>query len=480
MNANRQDYDLIMVGTGFASTFFLKKYLEKSADNVKVLVLERGFPFMRKDRLGFLQGKKTPDPRFDNDPESYIVNETPDKHWLFTVGHGGSSNCWYACTPRFMPADFKLKSKYGVGEDWPLDYDELDPFYTEVETLMDISGPAETPFPKKSSYPLPPHQFTTVDKVLKQKYGSLYISQPTGRASRAVKARNACCANATCSVCPVDAKFTIENSGFGVYEDPRVELKYDARVFALDLKGSVAERVHYREGEKDYIVAADVIALGANALFNANILLNSGDGHPLTGKGLGEQYGMDVVVHLKDFANVGGSTWVNANGYMLYDGEHRREFAACLIESNNAPYIRVERGKWRNLATFRMIFEDLPQNRNYVARSEDLFKPVTHFEGISEYTTRAVKNMKEKLPALLDCLPVEEIKYMDPFKTEAHILGTTRMHADPSLGVVDKHQVHHRYRNLFVLGGGSFTTFSPNNPTLTISALSLYSAEKLF
>jgi choline dehydrogenase-like flavoprotein len=69
---------------------------------------------------------------------------------------------------------------------------------------------------------------------------------------------------------------------------------------------------------------------------------------------------------------------------------------------------------------------------------------------------------------------------MDPFESEAHILGTTRMHSDPNLGVTDKHLIHHHYRNLFVLGSGSFTTFTPNNPTLTLSALSLYSADKSF
>jgi choline dehydrogenase-like flavoprotein len=47
-------------------------------------------------------------------------------------------------------------------------------------------------------------------------------------------------------------------------------------------------------------------------------------------------------------------------------------------------------------------------------------------------------------------------------------------------GVVDKHLIHHKYRNLFVLGSGSFTTYTPTNPTLTLSALSLYAADKSF
>jgi choline dehydrogenase-like flavoprotein len=475
----RDKYDLIVAGTGFASTFFLKKYLSKVKDT-RVLVLERGHVFAHKERTMALRGEEVTTAKQNPTSHDAIINKTPEKHWLFTIGFGGSSNCWYACTPRFLPSDFKMKTLYGVGEDWPLTYDDLDDYYTEVETLMQISGPDDTPFPRKSPYPLPPHKFTTVDKILKTKYGKLYINQPTGRASQATERRNACCASAVCSVCPVNAKFTIENSGFSVYEDPRVEVIYGAQVFGLELQHDQVRKVNFMKDGRENSVVGDIVALGTHAIFNASILLNSGDSHPLVGKGLGEQFGFDTVVYLKDLKNVGGSTWVNANGYMLYDGEHRKDYAACLMESNNAPYIRIESGKWRHLATFRLIFEDLPQETNYVAKGEDPLKPEVHFTGISDYTKRAVKMAKEKLPDILSCLSVEEMKFMEPFKSEAHIMGTTRMSNDPQKGVVDKHLIHHRYRNLFVLGSGAFTTFTPNNPTLTLSALSLHAADKSF
>lgn len=475
-----QHYDLVVVGTGFASTFFLFQYLRKAGKNAKVLVLERGYLFSQADRRRHLAGNETPSAKLNPGPNQSFVNKNDDKHWVFTLGFGGSSNCWYGCTPRFLPADFRLKTLYGVGQDWPIQYDELEPYYTSVEKLMDIAGPDQTPFAKSERYPLPPHRFSTVDKLLKKEYGNLYISQPTARASRPVNGRNTCCASAVCSVCPVNAKFTIENSNLGVYEDPRVELLYGAHVHSLDLTGDKADKVNFVHDDLEQSVRGEVIALGANAIFNANILLNSGDSSPFTGKGLGEQLGLDALVYLEGLDNVGGSTWVNANGYMLYDGDHRREYAACLMESNNAPFLRLESGRWRQLATFRMIFEDLPQDKNVVKPGKDRFKPEAHFKGHSEYATKAVDRMKEKLPAVLKCLPVEKIEYKEPYKTEAHILGTTRMSKDATSGVVDKHLIHHHYRNLFVLGSGSFTSFTPNNPTLTLSALSLLSADRSF
>lgn len=473
-------YDLIVAGTGFASTFFLYKYLAKAPANAKILVLERGHLYPHADRLKDLRGEQSGKAKLNQNHGESFVNKNPDKHWPFTLGFGGSSNCWYGCTPRFLPSDFKMKTKYGVAEDWPIQYDELEAYYSEVEDLMQISGPEDTPFPKNSKYPLPPHTFSTVDKLLNKKYGNQWISQATARASRAVGKRNACCVSASCSVCPVSAKFTIENSGLNVYEDPRVELFYGAMVQRLDLEQDRARKVYFIKDGKEQSFSADVFALGANAIFNANILLNSGDRHPLSGKGLGEQLGFDAVVHLDNMENVGGSTWVTANGYMLYDGDHRKDFAACLMESNNAPYLRLEKGKWRHVATFRMIFEDLPQEENTVRVGTDPLKPEVSFNKPSDYTLRAVRNLKDKLPKLLDVLPIEEIKYLEPYKTEAHILGTTRMHADPRKGVIDKHLLHHLYRNVFVLGSGSFTTFTPNNPTLTLSALSLHAADKSF
>jgi choline dehydrogenase-like flavoprotein len=474
-------YDLVVIGTGFASTFFLKKYLSKAPASAKVLVLERGYLYPHAERLKERRGEETPYAKLNIPYEDSYINNNPEKHWKFQPAFGGSSNCWYGCTPRFLPSDFKMKSLYGVANDWPIQYDELEAYYTEAEEAMSISGPSdETPFPRKGPYPQPPHEFTTVDKVLKKKYGKLYINQPTARARVQVNGRGTCCGSAVCQTCPVDAKFTIENSGIGVFEDSRVELLTGAPVLHLDLQQDRVNAVHFQKDGKDHKVSGEVVALGTNALFNANILLNSGDANKFTGRGLGEQFGLQTMVYLDGLANVGGSTWVNANGYMLYDGEHRKEYAACMMESSNYPYFRLERGKWRNIISFRMIFEDLPQERNYVATTADVLKPAVHFKGITEYTSKAVEKMKENLPGILSCLPVEKIEHLPPFDTEAHILGTARMSTSASDGVVDKNLIHHQYRNLFVLGGSSFTTFTPANPTLTISALSLHAADQSF
>ena len=476
------NYDLIVAGTSFAASFFLKKYLEKSPANVQVLVLERGQFEPQRDRIA--RAKKMP---FGQVPfvtstatGATYINENPDKPWIFDPSFGGSSNCWTGCTPRFMPNDFKLQSLYGVGMDWPISYDELEPYYCETEEIMSISGPEVTPYPMSKPYPLPAHKLNTVDHLLQKQHKELYISQPTARASKS-GTRNACCASSICHLCPVGAKFTIENGMMPLYADPRVTVRYNTQVISLDIQAGLAKGVLTLSEGKNKKFEGSAIALGANAIFNAHILLNSGDTNQHTGSNLSEQIGYYGYIHLHDLDNVGGSTIITANGFMLYDLPNRKEAASCLIENHNDTFVRAEPGKWRKIAKMKFIFEDLPNPLSRVRKGEQDHVPIVEYQGHNEYVNRGYDYMKKKLPDLLSSLPVEEILLdQNAQVSESHILGTTRMSADAATGVVDKHLLHHTYRNVFVLGGSTFPAISAANPTLTLSALSLWAADKSF
>jgi choline dehydrogenase-like flavoprotein len=486
MEGNRK-FDLVLVGTGFASSFFLKKYLEKTASNKKVLVLERGRFYAHKDRISTLRGNKPEYYQFLESHENTLINYTLQKPWVFDVNFGGSSNCWWGSTPRFMPNDFKLNTMYGRGQDWPISYQELEKYYGEAEEIMGVAGPSKTPYPRSSAYPLPAHALSTVDKKMQLAYGDNWISQPTARASVSHGNRNACCTNYSCSVCPVNAKFTIENTLINCYQDPRVEVQYGMQALYLEFEKSLAKSVVcasiYSDKTIDfptYTFDGEVIALGTNAIFNAHILLNSRDQNPFLGVGLCDQRGFYANMHI-DMDNVGGGTALTAHGYLQYDGDFRKEGASCLIENHNGPFIRNERGKWRKLARFKFVFEDLPQHENRVKASADFFKPIVQFKGHSHYVEAGRNRILTKMLEDFKPLPIEDIFVDDYYQnTESHLLSTVRMGKDISNSVVDKFQKHHRYRNLFVLGGSSFPTVAAANPSLTISALSLMSADQNF
>jgi len=476
-------YDLVLVGTSFASSFFLKKYLEKSSADTRVLVLERGefVPHQRRLENARVQpyGAVNYISSGGGGGPTYL-NDNPQKPWIFDPSFGGSSNCWTGCTPRFMPNDFRLKSTYKVGLDWSVQYEELEPYYCEAESIMAISGPGITPYPMSRAYPQPAHALSNIDRILQKDYGDLYISQPTARSSINGK-RNQCCTSAVCHLCPVQAKFTIENGLAEIYRDPRVEVSYHSQVFQLDTGNDLIHSVVYLKDHQEMRANGDAIALGANALFNPHILTNSGDTNPNTGHYLSEQVGFYCYLYLKDLENFGGSSIITANGFMLYDQVDRSQMAACLIENHNDIFVRYEHGKWRNIVKLKFVFEDIPQFDNVVGKSESAAIPNVHYGTHSDYVSRGYQNLKNRIESLFKSLPVEEI-YLDakPQPSESHILGTTRMHDDPAIGVVDKQLIHHQYRNLFVLGGSVFPAITPGNPTLTISALSLYAADKSF
>lgn len=483
-------YDLILVGTGFASSFFLKKYLEKAGPRKRILVIERGHFYSHPDRI---QAQKGNLPAYYNlleTHESTFINSTPAKPWMFDVNFGGSSNCWWACTPRFMPNDFQLQSLYGHGLNWPITYDELEPYYYEAEDIMNISGPDQTPFPKHKSYPLPAHALNDIDLRMQNIFGpTQWISQPSGRPSRNVGQRSMCCSSYICNLCPVDSKFSIENSLKYLYDDPRVELKFGLQVYAIEYQNNMAKTILAAPTNSDpnrfkcETFEGEVIALGANPIFNAHILLNSGDANPLTGAGLSEQKGIFANIYLKELDNVGGSSSITANGFMLYDGNFRKEHASCLIENHNRPtLIRNERGKWRKIVRFKFVFETLSDNNNRVAKSEHLFKPLIKYkEPVSNYVERAKISMSKQLEKIVSPLGPEAILLDDHYvSTECHVLSTVKMGSSIENSVVDKHLIHHKYRNLFVLGGSSFPTITAANPTLTISALSLMVADASF
>ncbi len=468
-----QHYDLIVVGAGFASSFFLLKYLQKARRDVRALVLERGPRYSHK-QVGENEAALA---RARRDS---FVNANSQKEWVFTLAFGGGSNCWWGVTPRMLPEDFETGSRYGVGVDWPVSYDQLEPYYGEAERIMSVSGPADAPFPRAEPYPQPPHNFNQPDRLLKRAFPDRFFNQPTARARLATPNRGMCCANGVCAHCPVDAKFTVVNELGYLYEDPRVTLASGARVDRVETEGGRAVGVAYTLGGQTAFARGDVIALGANALFNPFILARSGDRHPRLGKGLHEQVGVTVVADLENVSNFQGSTSITGHGYWLYDGARRRDRAAALVETYNIPAYRNVRGKWFNRMQLKVIFEDLPRDDCYVDLDPALDRPRAVYAGRSDYAQRGLDALDSDLQPVLAKLPVEDYAISKPLATEAHIVGGAVMGADPADSIVDDGLRHHRWRNVLALGSGAFPACTPANPTLTICALSLRAADRLF
>ena len=473
-------YDVIMVGTGFASSFFLMRYLERAAPTVRVLVLERG----NEDTKAWQLANRL---HTSIDPDSLVDNTTPEKEWYTSPGFGGNSKCWMGGTTRMMPGDFKLKSRYGVGLDWPVSYDDLEEHYSVVEEVMKVSGPADSPMPRSRPPPLVPHRFSDPDVLLKKQFPDGWYQMSTARASVATGTRGICCASGSCGLCPVDAKFTIQNGLAGIYKDARVTLVLRAEVQTVDAAAGVARGVNYLHEGRVNQDTADLIVLGASALFNPHILLRSGFTHPLIGRRLHEQMPVYATVDLKGVKCYNGSTVLSGLGYLFYEGEHRRDHAACMLETWSSPFayrpqnaLRLERGRYTERYMFGFLFDDIPSDDNTVTVStKNAAVARVQFDNFSDYAKRAAERIPQMIDKLAEALPIERVIETVQGTTAAHIQGTVVMGDDPATSVVDRHLVHHDYRNLLVLGSSAYPTASPAYPTLTVSALSLWAADHL-
>jgi choline dehydrogenase-like flavoprotein len=467
-------YDLIIVGSGPAASFFLLEALRHLPATARIAVLERG----SKNSLAWQISRRRSSPIAAD--STFVHSGNADKTWRFTLGYGGGTNCWWGGTHRFHPSDFRLNALYGQGRDWPISYDDVEPFYGETEAFMQVSGldrlreiPRSTPFPQ------PPHSLVLPDEILAHHYPEQIVPQPTARAREATANRPSCCASKVCNICPVDAKFTVLNEMDHVYRDPRVTLILGAEALTVETSAGTATGVRARQDGDERVLRGETVALAANAIFNPAILLRSGFEHPILGAGLGEQLVFGASVDLAGLNGYQGSTSFSGHGLMLYDGTHRKTAGACLFETGNTPVFRPTPGRWRERLNIKLSIEDIPQPHNRVTITKDDERPVAHFEGYSDYARRGMARATSELASVLENLPVERIEFRDAKAADGHIAGTTRMGSSPGESVVDDGMIHHTARNLLCLGSSVFTTMTAMNPTLTICALSLRAARKL-
>jgi choline dehydrogenase-like flavoprotein len=472
MRAER--FDVVVIGSGFGALFFVDGFLRKRPE-ARILILERG---AFHDHTWQLQHHRNS----AIDPLQTYRTPRGHKLWNFTIGLGGGTNCWYGQTPRFHPSDFQMRTRYGVGQDWPLSYNDLEPYYLRAETRMSVAGSADMAavLPRSGPFPQPAHKLTAVDEVMQRAQPEFHFPIATARASVGTRQRNPCCASARCSLCPVNAKFTFENGFADLRTHPGVEIRLGSEVQRLDVaNGTVNAAVYLNEG-REHRVTGELFVLGANAIHSPAILLRSGIDHPLTGLGIHEQVGYGVEVMLHGLDSLDGGTITTALNYSLYDGEFRKDYGGALIYFDNRwPYgLRKEYGRWRQLAPLMVVVEDLPQDANRVTVDDDGMPHVSH-ASVSQYAKLGIEQSLASLEKVLAPLPVEEVRFAGLRPTESHVQGSLRMGVDRAASVLDAKQVHHDVRNLVVVGSAVFPSGPCANPSLSVAALSLRSAELL-
>jgi glucose dehydrogenase len=216
--------DVIVIGAGIAGALTAA---ELARTGVKVVMLEAGprvdrAQAVEKNRMSPVRG--TPEAAYPDsvwaprptvvDLKGYYVQDGPE---LFASTYeriaGGTTWHWLGTALRLVPNDFRLRSKYGVGVDWPISYAELEPWYARAEGEIGVAG-VDSPdlgAPRSRRYPMPPIPQSYLDQhwaKAARRLGLRVVSTPQARNSVPHAGRPACCGNNNCiPICPIGAKY---------------------------------------------------------------------------------------------------------------------------------------------------------------------------------------------------------------------------------------------------------------------------------
>jgi choline dehydrogenase-like flavoprotein len=519
--AGRHDFgaDVCIVGAGAAGGILAAELAKRG---IKVVVLESG---PRHDFSTRPQYTRRAIRRQDpwRTPVAEIDRHTTAGGFRFNLdyrrvrGVGGSTLHWEGYTLRFHADDFRLRSLYGIADDWPISYEDLEPYYARAERALGVAGAADDPWgsPRSTPYPLPPFPFSYADGLFARACRALGITlhhMPQARNSIAYGDRSPCLACGVCYACPTGAKASVDLTHI-----PQAEASGNAQVLAdttaLRLEaaapGHVTGVVYAGHDRRERRLSAPIVVLAANGVETARLLLLSASEHSPAGlansSGLVGKYFMshpeiDVVGRVKFKIHphrVGFSTAITRQFAVprerVTTGSFFLEF---MNQAGPLPdRIALASGKWGaelrehvqqefgHMAAIRVYCEQLPDAGNTITLDptvRDYFgNPVPRVTyDIGRYERDTLRAGQAVATRILQQMGAEDIGLLD-LESGAHLLGTHRMGTDPRHSVVDAKLRTHDVDNLYLVGGGCFVTASSAYPTLTIAALAIRAAEHI-
>jgi choline dehydrogenase-like flavoprotein len=530
--------DLCIVGAGVAGALVADAL---AADGHEVVMLDAGPRFDPTDRLEQMEMALRNDvddeavwamggPRdayTEAEGTTYRLNDARVK------GVGGSTLHWAGFTPRYHEKDFEMRSRYGLAEDWPIDYADLEPYYALAERELGVAGAEDNPFspPRSTDFPLPAFPGTPIDERLEaaaESVGVTLHSAPQARNSEPYDGRSQCLGFGTCEpVCPSRAKYSGDvHVGKAEAGGVRVIDRAPVRRLEHDADGRIVAAVYDTPDGEGYRQAADRFVLACGGVEIPRLLLLSAS--PAYPDGLANTSGLVGRYFMEHYAASATGVvdrppgqepmwWWSKESHQFYDHDPG-DPGSVKIEFNHRPLngplstvtgtsdlvgrladqltgrgwdpsaaeaaARETRDEWR--VTVTGLGEMLPHRENRVTldpeRTDDRGVPVPRLRiEPDDHVREALANLQSVGREVLEAMGAREVSTSGLSNPAYgyHHMGTTRMGTDPATSVVDADCRTHDHENLYVASSSVFTTGGAMNPTLTIAALALRLADHL-
>jgi choline dehydrogenase-like flavoprotein len=429
-------------------------------------------------------------------------------------GVGGGTTHFTGVFLRFHESDFEMKTRDGVGEDWPIKYADLEPFYQYIEKEIAVSGPKHFPWGAfQGPYPYPEREPISANsqifRIGCEKLGLKSVVAPLAINSAPFDGRPPCINRGFCNQgCMPNAKY----SGL-VHHIPKAiaagaEILTDCMVTQIELdEQGRAKSVIFNHDGATHRQRGRVIILASFVVETPRLLLNSkAAGHPdglanssgTVGRFIMPHSSHDLYGRFDEEVRLYKGTPVLALTQEFYETRHDRGFLrGYTLSAHGARPVAMSTGlarqagvwgqrlretmiHYNHYARITLVGEVLPdaENRVLLADERDEYgMPIakvnfSYGENDNKLIDHAIMKMKDIMTAAGG-----SPEFVVP--DTAHLMGGTRMGRDPQNSVVNEWCQTHDIPNLFICSAAVFVTSSGANPTETVMALAARTAAYL-
>lgn len=432
-------------------------------------------------------------------------------------GVGGGTVHFTGVFLRFHESDFMTKTVDGVGEDWPIRYQDLAPYYDKIERDIAVSGPDHFPWGAfRGPYPYPVREPISANSQLFReacaKLGMESVVAPLAILSAPFDGRPPCINRGFCNQgCMPNAKY----SGL-IHHIPKAiqagaEVLSDCMVTQVLTDGSKVTGVIFQHQGQSYKQTARVYILAGFVVETPRLLLHSATPHfpdglanssGWVGKAIMPHSSQDVYGILPEEVRLYKGTPVLALSQHFYETDRDRGFARgyTLNAHGSRPVamagsiahqrqdgtflwgraLRENMLDYNYYARITLVGEVLPHPDNRVTLSDEKDEygmpvPKVTFS-YGENDKKLINHAIEQMKRLIEAMGGKPAHVIDD---TAHLMGGCRMGKDPATSVVDEYGQTHDIPNLFIAGAATFVTSSGSNPTNTVMALAARTADRL-